>query len=257
LDALPLVSSLEYDERVKVFKSPPAAILNMLEMRKVDIALIPSIDLQFARSDLRVLHSGVIATKSKCSTVKLFSKKPLGKITTIACDNESHTSVILAHVVLREFYGLQPQMLRFDYPAGGCTKADAILLVGDKAVAPAIDESFKAYQIDLAQAWFKCTGLGFVFAFWACRRGFKAEAITSILNKTLKANLADLDKLADLYAPAHNWPVAKAKEHLTQEMSYSFDAQKKKSLNLFYNLAHKHDLIRRQRLLYWATGAYR
>lgn len=257
LDAIPLIAGLEDEPQVKVFKSPPAAMLNMLEMRKVDIALLPSIDLQFANSDLRVLHSGIIAAKNKCATVKLFSKKPLGKITTIACDNESHTEVILAHVILREFYGGKPQMLRYDYPAGNCAEADAILLIGDKAINPTIHESFREYQFDLAQAWFNCTGSGFVFAFWACRRGFKAESVTAVLNNVLKSNLDRLDKLAVQYAPIHKWSVAKAKECLTQDMSYSFGTKKMKALKSFYHLAFKHELIRRQRLLYWATGNYR
>ncbi|OHB52899.1 MAG: hypothetical protein A2Y07_10300 [Planctomycetes bacterium GWF2_50_10] len=252
LSTVPLIAGLEENDALKFFRAAPAAMVNMLEMKKVDLALIPSIDYQLAHGDLKILRGSAVGTLDTCAAACLYSKKPLRDITTIACDIESHTAIVLAHVILREFYSRQPQTIRFDYSTKQIPTADAILLVGDKNFSPDLPAEFMTRQIDLAHTWHKNTGLGFVFAVWACRRGFKAQEFTSMFILNYKKHLKHLDLLGAQYAPLHNYTPDAALSHLA-EMHYPLDAEQVKSLRFFYSLAHKHKLIRRQRMIFFAT----
>ncbi|MDO8301943.1 MAG: MqnA/MqnD/SBP family protein, partial [Sedimentisphaerales bacterium] len=102
-----------------------------------------------------------------------------------------------------------------------------------------------SYQLDLAEAWHKLTGLGFVFAVWACRPGFKANELKTILQRVLSVNLKKLDTLAKKHAPLHHWPIDTARTYLSKNMFYKLDPAQLEALRLFYSLAHKHGLIPR------------
>jgi chorismate dehydratase len=253
INSVPLIAGLEKNPSVKLIKAVPSGLLTMLEQQKADVALIPSIDYQFARGDLRIIRCGAIGARGQSLTVRIFSRRPVDTIKTLACDTDSHTSVILARVVLKEMYNIEPEVNRLDVAKDPLTAdADALLVIGDKVINGVIDPAFKAYELDLAEAWHSMTGFGFVFAVWACRPGFDAEEIAGILKRTLDVNLRRIDQLTKEHAPLHNWPETTAKQYLGKYMYYRLDSSQIKGLRAFYHLAHAQGLVRRHKMIRFA-----
>ena len=251
INTVPLIAGLEEYPSIELIKAVPASLLTTLKNRKADIALIPSIDYQLASFDLRIIRAGAIGSLNHSLTVRIFSKKPITEIKTLSCDTDSHTSVILARIVLKELYNITPQVSRYTYAGGEISfDTDAILLIGDKVISafspnPKSKIQNLKFELDLVEAWRKLTGLGFVFAVWACRPGFKADEIKLILQRVLSVNLKKLDILAKKHAPLHNWPVDVARSYLSKNMFYKLDPAQLEALKLFYSYAHKHGLIAR------------
>jgi chorismate dehydratase len=260
INTIPLIAGLENNPSVELIKAVPARLLTVLKNRNADVALIPSIDYQLAPFDLRIIRSGAIGSLTHSLTVRLFSKKPFQKIKTLACDTDSHTSVILARIVLKELYDITPEILRYTWNGGPVNiDTDAVLLIGDKVISafpqPAAGNqppATFAFQLDLVDAWHKLTNHGFVFAVWACRRGFNIDMAKPLLARTIHANLKNISSLARRYAPLHNWPVDTARTYLSKNMYYFLDRPQLESLKLFYSFAHKHGLISRLRAIRFA-----
>ena len=87
----------------------------------------------------------------------LFLRRPVKELRSVRLDPASRTSRVLARLLLREVYDVDPTPLDEG-------EADAELLIGDAALIrwAAGDEQC----IDLAEAWTAWTGLPFVFAAW-------------------------------------------------------------------------------------------
>lgn len=253
INTVPLIAGLEEETSLEITKAVPAGLLVALKNRKADVAFIPSIDYQLAKFDLRIIRAGAIGSLTQSLTVRIFSKKPIEQIKTLSCDTDSHTSVILARIILKEMYGLEPDVSRFTYGGGEIhVDTDAVLLIGDKVVNAPIEKTLRQFQLDLVEAWHKLTGLGFVFAIWACRAGFKAENIKAILLRVLSVNLKHIDTLARHHAPLHNWPVDIARSYLSKNMFYKLDRGQLEALRLFYSYAHKHGFISRHKSIRFA-----
>ena len=253
INTVPLIDGLEDDPSINLTKSVPSALLSRLEQQKVDVALIPSIDYQTARTDLRIIRAGAIGSLTQSLTVRIFSRKPISELKTLACDTDSHTSVFLARILLKEIYNIDPDVTRITCVGNTVsTDTDAVLLIGDKVITAKIEAPLKKFQLDLAESWRKFTGMGFVFAVWACLPQFQAEIVALTLKRTLKNNLRDIDGLVEKYALQHNWPKPAARKYLTENMYYLLDHKQLTGLRLFYSLAYKHGLIRRQRTIRFA-----
>ena len=78
-------------------------------------------------------------------------------------DEGSRTSSTLAQILLAERHGVTPilEPMPIDHRTQD-TKADAVLLIGDRAILPP-KETFREIW-DLGEEWYNWTGLPFVFA---------------------------------------------------------------------------------------------
>ena len=103
---------------------------------------------------------------AKRSQVRIFSPVPLEKITTLACDPDSHTSVALAQIVLSELIGISPKLVDL---RGDIAPDAASHLIGDKVVTHAPENM--PHQLDLGAGWKQLTTMPFVFAVWTAREG--------------------------------------------------------------------------------------
>ena len=101
----------------------------------------------------------------------LFSRVPWPSIRRIALDEGSRTSAALAQVLLRKKYSVKPDIvpLPLDRSAEE-VEADAVLLIGDRAMHACLP-GFR-FAFDLGEEWDDWTGLPFVYAVWAVRKGW-------------------------------------------------------------------------------------
>lgn len=195
LNSKPLLEGLgELLPDTKIRLDYPSRLADDLVTGELDVALIPSIE-YFRGHNYQVLSNACVAAHGPVLSVKLYSRVPWGEIQTLALDEGSRTSATLARILLAERHGVFPKLepLPLDHQTGD-TRADAILLIGDRAILPP-KERFPGTW-DLGEEWFRWTGLPFVFAMWVANDG-------SVLNKRINADsshslLARQDGATDL-----------------------------------------------------------
>lgn len=237
LNAKPLIHGLENDPEVDLQLAVPALLLEGLRLRRFDLALLPVIDYQ-RLPEARIVPSGGIGCDGPTLTVRIFSRLPIDKITTLACDVESHSSVALARIVLAERYGITPRLLDL---AGDGSDAPAILLIGDKVVM--CRPSGMPHQLDLGAAWKDLTHKPFVFAVWITRRGTDLGNLPERLRQARDRGLADLPNIVARHAVPRGWPADLAMQYLSEYLKYEIGPAQLDAIRLFHDLAAKYAII--------------
>jgi chorismate dehydratase len=235
LNAKPLIYGLDETDDLHLALDVPSKLLDGLRERRFDVALLPVIDYQ-RLAGLRMLRSGGIGCDGPTLTVRIFSKVPVERIRTLACDKDSHTSVALARILLKEMRGAHPELIDLDHAA-----ADAQLLIGDKVVCE--EPMGFAHQLDLGQAWKDFTGLPFVFATWAARQETELGDLPQRLEEAKRSGLRHVEKIVAQYAVPRGWPAALAMQYLTEHLKFNIGQRQLEAIRLFHQLAGKHGLI--------------
>jgi chorismate dehydratase len=245
----------------------PSRLADDLAEGELDVALIPSIE-YFRGQDYRIISNACVAAHGPVLSVKLYSRVPWGEIRTLALDEGSRTSATLARVLLAERHGVVPQLepLPLDHRTEE-TKADAVLLIGDRAILPPSERFRETW--DLGQEWFEWTGLPFVFAMWVAkighvstgRAGEKQAASTFVagtktasdfvpaleahelpsfqlaLGQARDAGVRRLEEIALREAPLLGLSVETTFNYLSKNLHYDLGNAERNGLSLFYELA--------------------
>ncbi len=240
LNAKPLVAGLDSDPRVDLVFDIPARLPALLDTGAVDVALVPVIDLAQQNRDWQVVSDACIGSEGESLTVRVFSHTAPESISVLHVDGHSHTSVALAATLWKELYARDLQIfpLRSDTRARDC---EAVLLIGDKVVTSR-PEGFDV-QTDLGSAWESLTSLPFVFAVWAAPRGMDVEELSSILSDARNLGVRSAGTIAEQLGPKMGWPVALAREYLTQRIKFTLGPSHKQGMAKFLELARVHDLV--------------
>lgn len=176
----------------------PSRLADRLAADDLDVALIPVAE--FFRSGRDVIVSDAcIACRGPVWSVKLLSRVPPAEIRGLALDEGSRTSAALVQVLLWERFGLRPRLEPLPIGDGAETAtADAVLLIGDRAIHQPAGFPF---VWDLGAEWVVETGLPFVFAVWAGRRGRDWQAAALAFQAARDAGLTRLAEIAAREAP--------------------------------------------------------
>ena len=240
LNAKPLIHGLENQRDLSLILDVPSKLLPGLRDRRFDIALLPVIDYQ-RLEDLKIVPSGGIGCDGPTLTVRIFSRVPIERIKTLACDTDSHTSVALARVIFAEQYGLRPQFI--DWAREEDQPCDAKLLIGDKVVCE--EPPGFEHQLDLGSAWKHLTGLPFVFATWMARDGIDLRDLPQRLERAKLDGLAHVREIVSQYAIPRGWPAGIAQQYLTSYLKFDVTPTHLKAIEKFHQLAHQHQIIER------------
>lgn len=252
LNTLPLIDGLESLEGLQLRHEVPARLIELLDAGAVDMALCSTIDL--ARGDVpkQVVPVGCLGCHGETLTVRLFARRPLAEIRTLDADAESHTSVVLAQILLRELHGAKPTMRPWvdDASTGAWSNAgDALLLIGDKAVLHAPPEPEFPVRVDLGEAWAAMTGLPFVFAVWMTRADLPMErraalaTIAAVLDHQRRHNRRRIPQIVAAHASARGWSHPTAQRYLGELLDFAFTARHAQGLTRFLTMAQEHRLI--------------
>ncbi len=198
---------------------------NQVDLALVPVALLPELDLYFIESDY------CIGAVGKVDSVKLYSAVALNQIKTITLDYQSKSSITLTKVLAKFFWNLNVNFL--DAKPGfenEILNTNAAVVIGDRTFA--INGQYN-YEYDLAEEWQKFTGLPFVFAAWVSTNKLSSEFINTF-NQVLKHGVDNtLIAIEENEAITPNLTKSEIKNYLTQRISYTLDAEKKKGLTLF------------------------
>jgi chorismate dehydratase len=240
LNTKPLVHGLG-GMGVDVVYDLPSRLADRLAAGSLDVALIPSIEL-FRGDHYGIVSDACIACRGPVMSVKLFFRTSPQRVCRLAVDEGSRTSAALARVLLAERFGVTPDVEVLPIGSGlADTTADAILLIGDRAIesnsgALARGGSFQLVW-DLGDEWCRWTGLPFVFAVWAARRDFDAGRTAPLLAAARNSGKANLAAIAAAEAATHSLTVPQCLSYLRDNLHYDLGGRECESLAVFYRHA--------------------
>lgn len=243
LNTVPLIEGLEDDPGIELQRDLPARLADLLWEGRIEAGLVPVVE--YLRGTGGELVPGVcIASDGPVRTVKLFSRRPVAELESIAVDRGSRSSVALLRVLLAERFGHHPDLHVVEPRPGHLfTHHEAVLVIGDRAGM--VDEE-GLEVLDLGEAWREMTGLPFVFAVWALADGLAAErrrALVQKLRASAAYGLARLDELAAREAKLRRLPQDELLSYWRDCIVYDLGERELAGLQRFAELAAAHDLL--------------
>ena len=254
LNTAPLIWSFIHGsqrDQVDLFTdTAPARCAEMLANGEVDAALVPVIEYQRI-PEITIVPDVCVGSRTAVRSVVLVTRKNnLKKVETVALDESSRTSAALVKIVFRQFLGFEP---KWETSAPDLqsmlTRADAALIIGDPAMRIP-REPFRVY--DLATLWHEFTGYGFVFAMWMMRKDAVKKVRAVDFAAARDEGVANFGHIAAAYSKQIGLSEDEIKKYLTQNIVFSVDEEMQKGLTLYFELAHKHELIDQHKELVFA-----
>jgi cyclic dehypoxanthinyl futalosine synthase len=257
LNTRPLISGLVADApaNVELALCSPSEGARRLAERECDLALLPVA--AFARQGDLVAVPGVcIGARERAGSVLLVADVPLAELTTVALDQSSRTSVLLARLLLRAQRGAggEPRYeARPPEELPGCVGGTrGAVIIGDAALRAISDHPFR-YSYDLAAEWRQLTGKPFVFAVWAGRADVVDGDVCRLLLRSLSHGLERLDAIAD-DAGRHGVAPERARRYLRQELVFTLDDGLVAGADEYLARAHQANLLPQAQLIRFGTA---
>jgi chorismate dehydratase len=238
LNSKPLIEDLaDLARDADLILDVPSRLADDLSANELDVALIPSIEV-LRDADYEIVSDACVATRGPVLSVKLFSRVPVERVRTLALDAGSRTSATLARILLAERFGVRPttELLPLGF-ATADTSADAVLLIGDRAMKPP-HERFVATW-DLGEEWSRWTGLPFVFAMWAARRDCELGDVEEALCLSRDRGVERLAVIAEREARKLGITAELAYDYLAHNLHFTLGTAEREGLRLFQELAIK------------------
>ncbi|MCA9081147.1 MAG: menaquinone biosynthesis protein [Planctomycetaceae bacterium] len=236
LNSKPLIEGLStLAPDAELILDVPSRLADALQRGQLDVALIPSVE-AFGDPDYEVVSDACVATRGPVLSVKLYSRVFPGDIRSLALDEGSRTSSALVQVMLEERFGVRPRLQPL--PLGKSvadTSADAILLIGDRAMHPPAEEFHTVW--DLGQEWLQWTGLPFVFAMWVARKETPLHGLDVALEQTRDLGVANIPSIARREAPKLQLAPETAESYLRKNLHFQIGSAERHALELFHELA--------------------
>jgi chorismate dehydratase len=246
LNTKPLVYSLPtLAPDLQITFDVPSRLADDLHAGRLDIALIPSIE-YLRDPGYAIVSNACIGCRGPVLSVKLLGRKPLRKIASLALDEGSRTSCLLARILLWERYHLQPRLevLPIDCDFED-TAADAVLLIGDRAIRSPPRGFVECW--DLGDQWCRWAELPFVFAMWVARPGIDATEIGDVLSRARDCGVAHLEEIARVEAASVGLSYEDTLGYLRDNLHFYFDGRERRGLGLFFQLARKTESLSAER----------
>jgi chorismate dehydratase len=236
LNSKPLIEGLgELLPEAELTLDYPSRLADDLEAGRLDVALVPSIEV-LRHADYEIVSDACVATRGPVMSVKLYSRVPLGKIQSLALDAGSRTSAALARIMLQERFGVSPRMEPLPFERSlSSTGTDAVLLIGDRAMHVP-EEPFTATW-DLGEEWLRWTGLPFVFAVWAAKGSTELGPVEETLGTARDLGLERVAEIARREAPRLEIAEATAYDYLTKNLHFRLGPAERSGLRLFSELS--------------------
>ena len=242
LNTKPLVYGLsERLPEAEIVFDLPSRLADLLAAGDLDVALVPSITLA-DHSEWSIVSDACIGCRGPVLSVKVMFREPPEQVRSLALDEGSRTSAVLAQILLQELYGVQPQLSRL--PIGESltsTSADAVLVIGDRAINN--DDCDFVEVWDLGDRWCRWSELPFVFAMWVARPGIDTVGLGAALGAARDDGCQHLPEIACEQAAAMQLPAELIQEYLHRNLHFCLDKQQLQGLDCFYQQAAKLGLI--------------
>ncbi len=218
----------------EVVLSLPSDCAEQLTKGSIDVGLVPTAEL--IRSPFRRITDLGIACLGTIRSILLITKVPLTHVRILAADAASRTSVALARIVLRDRYGVEPELISMPADLEVMMEhADAAVIIGDPALR--LDPPRIPYRVvDLGQEWYELTDRPMVFAVWAARPELDAEAAhraAVLLEGSYRFGRERLEQIIAQESARRGIPKPVARAYLTRQVVYELGPAELEGMELF------------------------
>ena len=230
---------------VEFLPGVPTQLNRMLADGDIDFGPISSI--AYARNHKNLLLSRHVSISSlgAVESIQLLARKPLEQVSAVAVTGQSATAVALLKTLLKLRFEQKVWYQELEGPVKeALEESDAVLLIGDAALAAYHDQLPGVTYHDLGQLWQEWTGLPMVYAVWAAREDFartygpEIRAVEAELVECMDYGREHLPKVVE--SAAGQFPFDR--DVLTRYFSllrYDFTPHYQQGLMRFYELAHE------------------
>jgi len=224
------------EERMQVVLAEPSELARRLYEDEADLGLCPVVPLA-THGGFELVPGVAIGCDGPVRSIRIVGDVPITEAKELLLDAASRTSVILARLIVRHLCGgREPRLCarparEIIETVSGTTLG---LLIGDSALS--VEGRF-AYELDLGQAWKEMTGLPFVFAVWAGRRGVLTEADCELLSRSLALGLEARPQIAQAWTRGHGGDAEAHLTYLTHSIRYGLDERAQAGLAEFLRRA--------------------
>lgn len=233
LNTRPLLIGIEKSNlmpQIELVKDYPSKIAKELIEGTIDMALVSVAVIPFLKES-HLVSNYCIGSTGPVASVCVFSQVPIAQIEKVYLDYQSKTSVQLATILFAQYWKKEVEFI--DAEEGYIDKisgTSAGVIIGDRAMNAI--PNFE-YNYDLAAAWIEHTGLPFVFATWIANKPMPADFMEAF-DKASGYGVQHLGEvIEDLSAQSKMYDL---NTYFTQNISYDFNEEKRKGLDLFLSL---------------------
>ena len=225
-----------FDKKVHLSTDHPAECSDKLIRYKVDIGLIPVAAIPMLK-EYHIITNYCLGAYGKVRTVLLLSNCPFNEIININLDYRSRSSVSLAKILAKNFWKRKFTWINtsegFDFV--NIPTKDAVVLIGDQCFEY---QNRYMYRIDLAEEWYRFTGLPFTFACWTSNRKLDKEFLNEF-NEALGIGVENIPAVVKNYGQNGIIKGNELKKYLTKNMDFYLNDDKKEAIRLFLDYIKK------------------
>lgn len=209
----------------------PSRLAVELAAGRLDVALIPSVEFLRGRQ-FSIVSDACIACRGPVRSVRVLFRQPPQRVRSLALDEGSRTSAVLAQVLLARRYSVRPSLQTFKIDAAvDSVQSDAVLMIGDRAMK--IDTSAYVADWDLGEEWARETGLPFVFAMWVAAGAQVPAEISQALQRARDAGLAHIDSIVAAEAPRYGLTATDCRAYFLNQLHFTLGPRELAGLDLF------------------------
>jgi predicted solute-binding protein len=256
ISARPLIYGLMRgaNPRFQIRYDEPSCLADDLARRRLDAALIPSIEYLRGSGHLYLEGPAQVAT-AKPGNLLFVARKPIPAIERVAVCEYSRTPVALLRIVLGEQFGATPDLLVEKNPRDWRERYDAMLVSSDAALQFRLAVPEKGDTIhNVAQMWYGLTDVPLVTALWVYSNPSLAAELTKTLVASRNLGMQNLSRLADGIAHTSQYDAEFLYEYLSGCWSYDMREPELLGLRALEEHALKYDLLRQARMEPIGTG---
>lgn len=254
LNVLPIYHPLEagiIPHDFELVSGPPALLNNMMAAGDLHVSSCSCIEYARHSEQYYLVRDLSIGSVGPVLSVLLLSQKPLQELSggEILISGESHTSVALLRLLMRDFYGVD-----VTYRTGRVTtelRSDnppvAFLAIGDEALRLRHHPGYPV-RVDLAEAWREWTAFPFVFGLWvisarAADAGLFNEDPGELLRRGRDWGLAHMDVILDLTAHGCPLSIEELRYYYEKGLFFTLKPHEQEGLEFFYEKLQKAGII--------------
>jgi chorismate dehydratase len=234
LNTKPLIHTLQkrLGDRGRLTLDLPSRLADDLAAGRLDVALIPSVEYLRGGEDYQIVSDAVIACRGPVWSVRLLSRVPTPQIRTLALDEGSRTSAAMVQILLAEIHGVRPKTVPLSMESSPeSTDADAVLLIGDRAMHPARGVYREIW--DLGDRWCRHTELPFVFAAWVARAGVNIDGLAQCLEASRDDGIEQAEAIAASCAATHGLTVEDLHRYFAENLYFRLGPGERLGLSTF------------------------
>jgi chorismate dehydratase len=236
LNVQPLIFGMSAESDVELVIDLPSRIADRFRKGELDLAMVPSFEA--ATLEAPILDSICIASDGPVETVMLHHRVAIHRVKTLALDEASRTSAVLAQILIAQASARVPQCAPFSPGSTDLPDADAILIIGD----PAFTFTRSGFEgLDLGLAWRLQQSLPFVFAVMVGGARAKGSGISARISEATRRGLDAASTIARSYNSGVD--AGRAERYLRNRIRYDLGQREKDGLALFYRLAQANGLL--------------